>query len=433
MLYYRIESEDRPIESEQIRKALIASIESAGQGKAILIIPPDITRINSGAGIISEIIWKEAGKMVKDILPALGTHKPMTDSEISLMYGAVPHKLFRLHNCHRDIITLGKIPGSYIKEATGDKLNYDWPVQVNKHIIDHAQSLIISIGQVVPHEVTGMSSYNKNIFIGCGGYEAINKSHFLSAVYGIENLMGRAVNPVRELINRGESLFAGQLNILYVLTVIDKGPDGSPAMKGLFIGSDIECFMKASALSSRLNLTFVEKEPAKMVVYLNPLEYRSTWLGNKAIYRTRMAIADGGELVIIAPGIREFGEDKTIDRLIRKYGYRTPAEILQLVNENADLRENLGAAAHLIHGSPDKRFKVTYCTGHLPEKDILNAGFAYAGIEETKDKFNTENLREGFNINRDGEEFYYIPNPGLGLWSTREKINAQADNENNYR
>lgn len=433
MLYYSIESEDRSIEDRQIRKALIAAVESAGQGKPILIIPPDITRINSGAGKISELIWKEYGKRVKDILPALGTHKPMTANEISLMYGTVPHKLFRQHSCHRDIITLGKIPASFIKEATGGKLNYNWPVQVNKLIIDHSQSLIISIGQVVPHEVTGMANYNKNIFIGCGGYESINKSHYMAAVYGIENLLGRARNPVRKLINRGDNLFAGQLNILYVLTVIDSDPDGRPSMKGLFIGSDIECFMKASSLSSRLNINVIEKEPAKMLVCLKPREYRSTWLGNKAIYRTRMAIADKGELIIIAPGIREFGEDKIIDRLIRKYGYRTPEEIMHLVKENADLQENLGAAAHLIHGSPDNRFKVTYCTQKMLEKDIRSAGFDYADIEETRDKYNTENLREGFNINHEGEEFYYIPDPGMGLWSTRKKINVNADNENNYR
>jgi nickel-dependent lactate racemase len=293
---------------------------------------------------------------------------------------------------------------------------------VNRLIARNKGSLIISVGQVVPHEVTGMANYNKNIFIGCGGYESINKSHFLSAVCGIENIMGKAQNPVRDIINRGESLFASNLNILYVLTVVDTAPDGSPVIKGLFTGTDIECFNRASRLSLKLNLKSPDRAPAKVLVYLDGAIYRSTWLGNKAIYRTRMAIADEGELVIMAPGVRSFGEDEIIDSLIRKYGYRPSKEILKLVEENADLQENLGAAAHLIHGSPENRFRVTYCTGGLDEKTIRNVGFDYAGIQEMQERFKTENLREGFNTSDEGEEFYYIQNPGLGLWSITGRI-----------
>ncbi|MEA1887594.1 MAG: lactate racemase domain-containing protein, partial [Bacteroidota bacterium] len=387
MLYYSIESEERPLKPEQITEAITLAIESSGGDKPILIIPPDISRFHSGAGIITSIIWNKYRERIRHILPATGTHKPMTANEINRMYKGVPHKLFKVHNCRQDVITLGKIPASYIKEASEGKLTYDWPLQVNKLIPDHAGSLIISVGQVVPHEVTGMANYNKNIFIGCGGYEAINKSHYLSAVYGIERLMGKAINPVRELINRGVNLFAKQLNILYVLTVIGTGSDGMPAMKGLFIGSDNECFSKASSLSARLNIKVIEKPPEKIVTFLSPSEYRSTWLGNKAIYRTRMAIARNGELIIIAPGVKEFGEDKTIDRLIRKYGYLTSDEMIPLVERNADLQENLAAAAHLIHGSPENKFSVRYCTNKMNKYEIKNVGYDYSTIEEIKTEF----------------------------------------------
>ena len=425
MIYYSIEHEDRVISPEKIRKAVIACVESAGQGKPILIIPPDITRLHSGAGIITEMIWNEYRDKVKDILPATGTHKPMSKSEINRMYGNIPYDLFRVHNCRKDIITLGKIPASFIKEVSEGKLDYDWPVQVNKLIGDHSKSLIISVGQVVPHEVTGMANYNKNVYIGCGGYESINKSHFLGAVYGIERTMGKTMNPVREVINQGDRLFGKHLNILYILTVVDTGPEGRPAIKGLFIGSDIECYTRAASFSSRLNISLIKKEPDKMVVFLNPFEYRSTWLGNKAIYRTRMAIADNGELVIVAPGLREFGEDRTIDMLIRKYGYRTSGEIMQLVKENQDLRDNLSVPAHLIHGSTEKRFRVIYCTEKMSEDEIRSAGFDYADLLEIKARYDLENIGQGFNINRDGEEFYFISNPGLGLWIAEKNRNNQ--------
>jgi nickel-dependent lactate racemase len=425
MIYYSIEHEDRVISPEKIRKVVIACVESAGQGKPILIIPPDITRLHSGAGIITEMIWNEYRDKVKDILPATGTHKPMSKSEINRMYGNIPYDLFRVHNCRKDIITLGKIPASFIKEVSEGKLDYDWPVQVNKLIGDHSKSLIISVGQVVPHEVTGMANYNKNVYIGCGGYESINKSHFLGAVYGIERTMGKTINPVREVINQGDRLFGKHLNILYILTVVDTGPEGRPAIKGLFIGSDIECYTRAASFSSRLNISLIKKAPDKMVVFLNPFEYRSTWLGNKAIYRTRMAIADNGELVIVAPGLREFGEDRTIDMLIRKYGYRTSGEIMQLVKENQDLRDNLSVPAHLIHGSTEKRFRVIYCTEKMSEDEIRSAGFDYADLLEIKARYDLENIGQGFNINRDGEEFYFISNPGLGLWIAEKNRNNQ--------
>jgi len=425
MIYYSIEHEDRTISAEKIKKVVIACVESVSQGKPILIIPPDITRLHSGAGAITEMIWAEYRDKIKDILPATGTHKPMSESEIDRMYGNIPHSLFRVHDCRKDIVTLGKIPGSFIEEVSEGKLKYDWPVQVNKLICDHSESLIISVGQVVPHEVTGMANYNKNVYIGCGGYESISKSHYLGAVYGIERLMGKAINPVRDVINRGDRLFGKHLNILYILTVVAAGPDGWPAIKGLYIGSDIECFTKSASFSARLNINVLKKAPEKIVVFLNPFEYRSTWLGNKAIYRTRMAIADEGELIIVAPGLSEFGEDKIIDKLIRKYGYRTSTEIMQLVLNNPELRENLGVAAHLIHGSPEDRFKVTYCTKKMREEEIRSAGFGYSDFQEIKAKYDLDNIREGFNINRDGEEFYYISNPGLGLWITEKSANIK--------
>lgn len=427
MLYYSIENENKPISVALMRKALVEAIESAGSGKQIFIIPPDITRVHSGAGALTRILWEEYRDNIVSILPATGTHVPMTVQEIKRMYGEIPLNLFSTHNCRKDIVTLGTIPSSHIRKSSGGKLNYDWPVQVNRIIADNAKSLIISVGQVVPHEVTGMANYNKNVFIGCGGYESISKSHYLGAVYGIERIMGKAINPVREIINLGERLFAGHLQILYVLTVVGPDPEGRPVVKGLYIGSDIECFNRASEFSAKINIKEISEAPEKIVVYLKPEEYRSTWLGNKAIYRTRRAIGIDGELVILAPGIDKFGEDPEIDRLIRKYGYRHADEVIDLVEKNNDLQENLGVAAHLIHGSPEGRFRVTYCTGGLGENEIRKSGFGYGNIEDKFEKYDITKLKEGYNTLADGEKIYYISNPGLGLWKTTSKHFSSAD------
>ena len=289
-------------------------------------------------------------------------------------------------------------------------------------MVDGGFDLILSIGQVVPHEVIGMANYNKNIFIGTGGREGINRSHYLGAVYGMEQIMGRADTPVRRVLNYASEHFASALPIVYVLTVVGRKDDGTLAVRGLFIGDDEACFLKACELSLAVNFEVLSEPLDKVVVYLDPREYKSTWLGNKSIYRTRMAIADGGELVVLAPGLKEFGEDARIDQLIRKYGYLTTPEILEAVDRNEDLRDNLSAAAHLIHGSSENRFTITYCPGSLSRKEIESVNFNYADLNEMLQKYSPQALHDGLNTLPNGEHIFYISNPALGLWAYKGKL-----------
>jgi len=270
--------------------------------------------------------------------------------------------------------------------------------------------------------VIGMANHNKNIFVGTGGPSAINNTHYLGAVYGLERIMGRADTPVRRVLNYASEHFARHLPIVYVLTVIGRDAAGALVLRGLFIGDDDECFQKAAALSLQVNFQMLEAPLKKVVVHLDAAEYKSTWLGNKSIYRTRMAIADGGTLVVLAPGLREFGEDRQIDALIRKYGYvHTPA-VLRAVAENADLRENLSAAAHLIHGTSEGRFNIVYCPGHLTREEIEGVGYEYGDLAAMRARYNPDVLTDGPNRLPDGEEVYYISQPALGLWAYRGRF-----------
>ena len=160
----------------------------------------------------------------------------------------------------------------------------------------------------------------------------------------------------------------------------------------------------------------------KVVVYLDPEEFHSTWLGNKSIYRTRMAIADGGELIVLAPKVKTFGEDQEIDRLIRKYGYRTTPEIMRFVDQSEDLKNNLSAAAHLIHGSSEGRFTVTYCAGELTQDEIEGVGYDYAELADMTARYDPSAMKDGWNELPSGERIYYIGNPALGLWAYRGRL-----------
>ena len=422
MLYYARGSKTDIITPQEVKEILNKVFDGMGVKNRVLALPLDHTRMNSFAGPITDMIHGYFGDKLTDIMPALGTHAPMTDAQLDMMFGSIPHSLFRIHDWRNDVVTIGEVPKEYVEEISEGKLSFSWPAQVNKLLLDKSFDLILSIGQVVPHEVIGMANYNKNIFVGTGGNEGINKSHYLGAIYGMERIMGRAKTPVRSILEYASTHFAQELPIVYIQTVLSKGDDGEMKLRGLFIGDDFECFQKAAELSLETNFIMVDKPIKKCIVYLDPKEFASTWLGNKSVYRTRMALADGAELIVLAPALKEFGEDKTIDRLIRKYGYANTPAILKAVEENADIQENLGAAAHLIHGSSEGRFSITYCPGdHISKEEIESVNYGYAPYAEMMEKYNVNQLKDGWNT-VNGEEIFYISNPALGLWAYPDRF-----------
>jgi nickel-dependent lactate racemase len=423
MIYYSSGSETTAIGKKDLEEALFSVFEKIGNRKKVLVVPPDQTRLHSKAGEITSLIYDYYRENLKDILPALGTHVPMTSSDLDLMFGDIPRNLFRDHDTRNDVVTVGNAPREFVSEITEGALDYSWPAQLNNLVFNGKHDLILSVGQVVPHEVTGMANFNKNLFVGTGGREGIDKSHFVGAVYGMERLMGKVDTPVRKLLNFASKNFISHLPVIYVLTVIGYDGNHNLVMRGLYIGDDEEVFRMAASLSIKVNFTLVEKPLRKTVVYMDPSEFKSTWVANKSIYRTRMAMADEGELIVLAPAVREFGEDKGIDRLVRKYGYKGTPSTLMAVSKNEELQQNLSAAAHLIHGSTEGRFSITYCPGQLSREEIESVGFNYHDLSDMEKKYNPAKLRDGYNIMPDGEEIFYISNPALGLWTSSERLN----------
>ena len=419
MLYFARGSRTDIITADEVRAALKEVFDGMGPKKRVMALPPDYTRLNSYAGPITEMVNDYYGIRLTDVMPALGTHTPMTPEQIISMFPTVPVGKFRVHDWRNDVVTVGEVPREYLAEVSEGRVSYSWPAQVNKLLLDPSFDLILSIGQVVPHEVIGMANYTKNIFVGVGGAEGINKSHFLGASYGMERIMGRARTPVRDVLEYARTQFIHDLPIVYILTVRAKDEGtGEVVTRGLFIGDDFECFEMASKLSLETNFIMVDHEIRKCLVWLDPAEFKSTWLGNKAIYRTRMALADGADLIILAPALKEFGEDPDIDKLIRKYGYKGTPHTLEATEANKELQDNLSASAHLIHGSSEGRFRITYCPGPgVTKGEIESVGFAYGSLDEMLKRYPESIMKDGWNTMPDGEEVYYISNPALGLWA----------------
>ena len=400
---------------------IVTDIGTEGMKKVLLVVP-DYTRYHSNAGLISNIYYHyftDRGIEVK-LLEALGTHEKISDYQLEDMYGDIPFGAFVPHDWRNDVVRIGEVPPEYVSEITEGLWNDSVSIEVNKLIMDESFDLIISIGQVVPHEVIGMSNHSKNIFVGTGGSAIINQSHMIGAVYGMERVMGKDHSPVRKVFDYALEHFLNTRPVIFVLTVTT-AEHKNIFTHGIFIGDKRECLERAIALSQEKNIDFVPKSLKKCVVYLDPEEFKSTWLGNKAVYRTRMAMDDGGELIILGKGISRFGEDAQVDALIRKYGYKGRLHTLELLEKNDDLKANMSAAAHLIHGSSDGRFRITYAVENISREEIASVGYGDASYEEMRRKYDPDKMSYGYN-EIDGEEVFYIPNPALGLWISETRF-----------
>lgn len=395
--------------------------------KRVLLLPPDITRMHSGAGRLTEMLYLALSKEADvHVIPTLGQHVPHTPEENRRMFGSIPHERIHAHDWRGGCVEVGAVPARFVDQASDGLANWPIPIVLNRPLMEEPWDLVINVGHVVPHEVLGFANHNKNYFIGLGGKELICASHLAAATCGIENNLGNLVTPVRACFNYAEDQYLGKLPDLYVQVVMARNPRGELVHTGVYVGDDLETYLGAARQSRRENITVFEEPIQKMVCVMQADEFVSTWVANKAIYRTRMAMADGGELVIIAPGLKRFGEQPEVDQFIRKYGYCGTERVMEQYHKNADMQDLAHATAHLIHGSSEGRFKITYAPGHLGRAEIEGVGFQYADLGATLDRYQPDRHSEGWQQTGDGERFFFIPTPSAGLWASRQKLYGRS-------
>jgi nickel-dependent lactate racemase len=397
------------------------------QPKRVLLLPPDITRAHSGVGRLTELLYQQfAGEADVHVIPTLGQHVPHTRAENERMFGSIPEERIHAHDWRAGSVKIGELSGQEVAETCGGVADWPMPIVLNRMLMEEPWDLIINVGHVVPHEVLGFANHNKNYFIGLGGKDLICASHMMAATCGIENNLGNLITPVRECFNRAEERFLGKLPDLYVQVVMARDKRGDLVHTGCYVGDDLETYLSAARQSREQNITVFDEPVKKMVCVMQEDEFVSTWVANKAVYRTRMAIADGGELLIIAPGLKRFGEQTDVDALICKYGYAGTPAVMQHYRKQADMQDLAHATAHLIHGSSEGRFRITYAPGHLTRAQVEGVHFGYADLQETLARYQPEKRSEGWHRTADGEEFFFIPTPSAGLWATRDKLYSRA-------
>lgn len=409
------------VDSLSLEAHVLAVAEQFSEARKVLIVPPDFTRCYSMAGEITKLLYSFfAPRAEVTIIPALGTHMPMDSSERETFFGSIPASCFLVHRWHSDTVRLGEVPCNVTAEISKGLYCEPVAVELNRLLPEGGYDVIFSVGQVVPHEVVGMANYSKNLFVGLGGREMINKSHILSAICGVENALGVTDSPARQLYDYAQRHFVdGKLPVVYIQTVTTRS-GGQVILRGIYSGMSRRPFELAAALSQKLNITYLDHPAKKVVTYLDPQELKTTWVGNKGIYRTRMAVANGGELLVLAPGVRSFGENPETDAMTRKYGYCGTKKILELYQQGCFANLEM-SAAHLLQGSTDGRFTVTYATRpeNLSQAEVEAVGFRWADYDSCIRKYDPARLQEGWNTLEDGEEIYYVGTPALGLWKVK--------------
>lgn len=394
--------------------------------RRVLLLPPDITRMHSGSGWITEWLYNRLKEEADvHVIPTLGQHEPHTPAQNRTMFGSIPNERIHPHDWRGGVTHVGEIPADYVAEVSSGAADWAIPIWLNTMLMDGSWDLIINVGHVVPHEVLGFANHNKNYFIGLGGKELICAAHMMAACCGIENNLGNLLTPVRQCFNKAEDELLGELPDLYIQVVLARNEQGQLVHTGFHAGDDLETYLGAARQSREQNITVFDQPLDKVVCVMQGDEFFSTWVANKAVYRTRMAIADGGELVILAPGLKRFGEQPDVDQFIRKYGYVGTPRVMDGYRQNADMQDLAHATAHLIHGSSEGRFRITYAPGHLSREEIEGVNFQYADLDETLRRYPIDELTEGFNEVH-GERIFFIPTPSAGLWATRERLYDRA-------
>ncbi len=428
---------DRAITADELADHVASLVRDqvvAAGARRVLLVPPDHTRLHSRSGPITVMLKREleARGCEVGVLPALGTHVAMTDEDCAAMFDdEIVVAGLLVHDWRHGLKVLGEIGRDEVSVVTAGRYAEPIPVEVDAQLFD-GWDLVISIGQVVPHEVIGLANFTKNIVIGLGGAPTIHRSHFVGAVAGMEQIMGRTTSAVRDVVDAAFDRFVEPLvPVLWVLTVVEDA-GGSMVQRGLFVGaggtmqSGGAAFRAAADLARQTNIDIVDEPLPRVVCWLDPAEMRSTWLGNKAVYRTRMAIADGGELVVLAPGVTRFGEDPAIDVLIRHHGYRGTPATLDAVLNDPELAANLGAAAHLVHGSSEGRFRIVWCTDPttgLTRGEVESVGYEWRDLRDELEHLGVDGgTTSGPRADRAGVVFEFIANPAMGLWSTADRL-----------
>ena len=384
--------------------------------KKILAIIPDHTR-SGPIDVMFRTVYKLLADKAEllDFIIAAGTHPPMSDEAINHRVGITSEERINIYSKSRffnhhwsdpdQLTSIGTISKSEVSEISNGLMEEDVNITINKMVFNY--DVLMIIGPTFPHEVVGFSGGNKYLFPGIAGQEIIDMFHWLGALISNPNIIGHADTPVRKVVDRAVT-FLPMERLCLSLVVKQEG------LAGLYIGSPEEAWRSAAELSDKIHIIYKD-HPFKKVLSCLPTMYDELWTGGKGMYKLEPVVADGGELIIYAPHIKEIS--LAHGEIIKKIGYHTRDYYLKQMDRFKDIPG--GVMAHSTHvkgiGSFDNgverpRIEVVLATG-IPEAvcEKINLGY------RDPNSINVDEWK-----NREDEGILYVPNAGEWLYRLKD-------------
>jgi len=225
--YFAEGAPDAIIAPERANALVYGLLAALGPLRRVLLLPPDATRRHSGAGELTALLYRRLAPTAEvQVLPALGTHAPMHDDELAAMFPGIPRDRCHVHSFRDGVVSLGEVPAAFVREVSGGRVDTPIRCEVARQLVEGRWDRILSVGQLVPHEVAGIAGHDKNVYVGAGGKDAIDRTHFLGAVTGIEATLGRADTPVRAVLAYMAAVLGRELPVTHLMTA--RGPGRAP-------------------------------------------------------------------------------------------------------------------------------------------------------------------------------------------------------------
>ena len=303
----------------------------------MLLLPPDITRAHSAAGWLTEVLYNLlCDEAEVHVIPTLGQHVPHTPEENRRMFGAIPEERIHAHDWRGGCVPLGEIPADYVRQTTRGEADWPIPIHLNRSL---------DRGAVGPDHQRRARRAARGARVRQSQQELFHRpwrqgddlrvAHRRRLLRHREQ-PGHAGHARPRLLQQGRR--ANSSAVCPTFTSRSSWPAATrvswctPASTWATTWRPI---WRPRRQSREQNITVLDEPIQKIVCVMQGDEFFSTWVANKAIYRTRMALADGGELLVIAPGLKRFGEQPEVDALIRKYGYCGTPKVMEALSRRA--------------------------------------------------------------------------------------------------
>lgn len=402
----------------------LASIWPVKSGCVLLILPErqrlwdkvrDLARIVHAA--LVERQWQ-----VIVLIARYPGEQALSPAERAELLPTIPADSFQATANLRQL-PVGEIPADVVREACGGLIEDPLPLTLPALFNAETWDGVVNLEAVVPNDLLGFTGPPQNRWLGLAGREFLNAASRIALLSGWENNIANLVAPLRQcLFWADKNCWPANLPRLDIAVVWGDNFRNERSPIGFYAGVGEEAYLQAALLSRQHNVTVVEEGLQRVVAFFPGLRFASLWDVQQLLPRLAMCLADGGELILLAPGIERLAADDAPLAVYRRTGYLGAAELRERQRTDPELGNEPWLATHLLNGSTNGRSKIYHALDGIDAETLRALNLWPMELEETLFRYRPAKAKAGWNITNEGEKFFFIPDPTAGLWSTKKRL-----------